>query len=862
MQKEEIEENVQVVSADKVEHIENVEASMGTEELKARTEAFEYYSEQEQHLNTWSRQKWEEKDKKFIRRVNRAYKNEMHRIKDERKGMSNMIMSDKARISLYNGEINNNILTIAGSGRGKTYSVVLPNILQANASFVCSDPKGDLLRRCGTFLVEQGYKVRSLNLINMLESNSYNPFHYLHKEREEEVMTLIDTIMKNTDGEKKSSDPFWEKGEQLFVQSVFFWMLYELRSEEQSLPKALEIMRLAEIKEDKDDFISDYDAIMLRLGYQYYDMFDDDDEAWSNLVDRAESGDEECRRKVAYYEEEKRKQEEYRDNHIAYIQYKHFKAGAGKTAKSIIISAVARLAPYNLNSLKNMSLYDEMQLDMVGEEKTAIFVVLPPTNKTFEFVSGMMFTQLFNELNICANVKHGEEGARLPVPVRFILDEFKNTGRIPMFTEILAYARSLNISIMPILQSLEQLKDMYEKEWQVILDNCATFLFLGGIRNMDTLKYVSELLGKGTFDKKSYSRSKGTQNSTSTQFDKVGIDLMTPAKLQKFPKHQCILFISGYSPIWEKTYDLKKHPNFSRSEDGGNTPYKQNSEEIIHKREMYQLYLKKINHELDESTPILEFWGNTLQKTFSMYDKVLHAVRQDKKYMIVESEDIFSNAISMDDFEVYSTMDYSEEEQNEYMQNETVTKLHQMKQAQDSAVEQMFEKPYTMSILQKDEILNMTRNAIKNQDIVFSSSFISANAILDAIMDADIDNNDDSDEDKKASFGVGKDEKIVKAEKAIKEQQVTKQENVIHEEKLKAIEQEQAIKSKKDLLISESEHENNLNDLMQHMQKDKFLYKQVMDEQVINLESDSMANIEEQGDNVLNSILEDVDIEL
>lgn len=712
--------------------IEDVEADMTEAELKERGAAFDYFEKQQEHLQSWGKKYWEPQRGKLLSRVQKEYLNELDRIRDERKENSDMILTDKVRISLYNGKINNNILTVAGSGRGKTYSVVLPNALQGNASLVFSDPKGDLLRRTGNFFLEEGYKLRVLNLIEMTKSNSYNPFQYLEVGHEEDVMTLIDTIMKNTDGEKKSSDPFWDKGEQLFQQSVFFYVLYELRPEERSIPKCLEIMRLAEIKEENEDHISDYDALMLRLGYDRFDVFDDTDEAWEELVEAAENGDEEKQKLVRHYETEKRKQEEYRDNHIAYIQYKHFKAGAGKTAKSIIISATARLAPFNIPALKNISLYDEMQLDKIGEEKTALFIVLPPTNLTFTFVSGMLLTQLFSELNKCANVKHAKQGGTLPIPVRFILDEFRNTGRIPMFTQILAYARSLNISIMPILQSLEQLKEMYEKEWQVILDNCAMFLFMGGIRNNDTLEYVKKLVGTGTFDKKSHSVTKGTNGSTTMQYDKVGIDLVTISMLQSFPEHECVLFVNGYAPVWEKMYDLKNHPNFARSEDGGNAPYDVDTEEIKQKQEMYKLYLKKINHEDDLDNPKMEFLGNTLFHVFSKAEQVQRAMQKDKCSVHVEDMEQFCNSVTMDEFKGYfmskaaynydeSQMDSREVEKTIYIKSEALQELQKEKKRQDNLIDSLYEKQFSLHVLSDKEIIELTKNAIVNKETVFSS---------------------------------------------------------------------------------------------------------------------------------------------
>ena len=709
---------------EKKEWLDGIASEMSDLELDERKEAFYYFSERQSRVKNRGRLYWKPNgSRSLLRNVKKEYVNEIERIKKERNSSSQMILSKNVQISLYNGEINNNILVMAGSGRGKTYSLALPNAAQANASYVFSDPKGDVLRRIGTHLTEQLYKIKVINLIDMAQSNSYNPFHYLNKEHEEDVMTLIDSIMKNTDGDKKSNDPFWEKGEQLLLQCVFFYMLYELREDERSLPKALEILRLAEVREDNEGYISDFDAIMQQLGYEQFDLFDDTNEAWEELILDAENGDLEKQKLVNHYIEEKKRQEQYRNNHIAYIQYKHFKAGAGKTAKSIIISAVARLAPFNINSVRNMSLYDEMELDRIGEEKIALFIVMPPTNKTFEFISGMMLTQLFSELNKCANVKYAKQGARLPIPVRFILDEFKNTGKIPMFTEILAYARSLGISIMIILQSLEQLKSMYEKEWQVILDNCASVIHMGGIKNEDTINYLSKLLGKGTFDKKSYSESRGTNGSTTRQFDKVGIELMTPNAISQMALHKCILFVDGYKPVYDDTFDFADHRFFSRSEDGGNLPYEVNSDEIKNKQELFKLYLKKINLEDTEENERLDFLGNTLATIFTKMDQVRHNIERQKCELHIQNIEHVCNAVSQKAFDVMlnSGIETPTVEKTLYVESEAIKEVRNRKRGEETLIERISNNAFKAHSLNDEEIVNIVKNTISVQNVTFSS---------------------------------------------------------------------------------------------------------------------------------------------
>ncbi len=454
---------------------------------------------------------------------------ELELIKRDCNEDADMILTDTERISIYNRELNNNTLVIGGSGSGKTRGIVMPNLLQAHSSFVVTDPKGEILSKCGNFLESKGYRVRVLNLFEMDKSSCYNPFEYIREDRpdfEESILILIDSIIMNTNGDEKkgSNDPFWDKAEKLFLQAIFFMVAVQFVDEERNMTSVMELIRLLKIEDDEDDFNSPLDLMFKEF--------------------------EEC----------------YGSGHIAVVQYNEFRQkAAGKTAKSIVISAVARLSAYNLANVQKISVRDELYLDRIGEEKTALFIIMPPTNNTFNFIAGMVFTQLFQELNYCANALHN---GHLPIPVRLVMDEFANTCKIPNFVRILAYARSLGIGIMPILQSLEQIKAMYKDEWQVILDNCNTMVFLGGVRNMETLEYVSKLLGKGTFDKKNYSNSKGRQSSSSTSFDKFGRELLDPAEIQKLDKGKCLLFISGYNPFCSIKFDYKLHKNYKYTSDG------------------------------------------------------------------------------------------------------------------------------------------------------------------------------------------------------------------------------------------------------------------------------------------------------
>lgn len=443
------------------------------------------------------------------------------------------LFTQSERISIHNYEVNNNVLILGGSGSGKTRGFVMPNILQAHSSYVITDPKGEILEKSGKFLSEfNGYKIRVLNLDNKALSDGYNPFVYIHPEREgyeERVLTLIKTIIINTDGGEKrnSSDPFWEKAEELFLQAIFFFVCDGFILKDRNMNTVLELIAMLDLKEDQDDCTSELD---------YF---------------------------AAYFAEL------YGKEHIGVQQYNEFRTKAsGKTAKSIVISAVARLAPFRTTAIKRLFSYDTMDLHRLGEEKMAIFVVVPPTDKTFNFIAGMLFTQMFQELQYCATEVHKHEGQRLPVPVRFVLDEFANTCTIPNFVQILAYARSFGVGIVPILQSLEQIKNMYKDEWGVIVDNCATRLYLGSISHMETLEYVSKMLGKGTFDKRSTGRTRGRQGTSSQNWDVIGRELLDAAEIGKLPKEDCLLLVANRPPFYSKKYDYTTHPNYRYTSDG------------------------------------------------------------------------------------------------------------------------------------------------------------------------------------------------------------------------------------------------------------------------------------------------------
>ena len=488
--------------------------------------------------------------KEFVDKCNGFYndKNEELRIKAKYHNMD-MLLTKTERISFLNFQsINMNTLIVGGSGTGKTRGYVMPNLLQAHSSYVFTDPKGEIMEKGGYFLEhEKKYKVRALDLVDKSKSACFNPIIYLHPERpgyEERVIALVETIMVNTDGgEKKDTpDPFWPKAERMFLQSLIYAIPKAFTEEYQTFKTLLDLIAMLEIKDSsREDFNSDLDIFFRK----YKDKYGED---------------------------------------FAYRTYAEFRKKApDKTGNSVLMSILARMQPFRGSEIQRILSADDMHLDRIGEEKTAIFIIVPPTDKTFSFVSGMLFTTMFQEIQYCASVVHRHEGQRLPVPVRLILDEFANTCVVPNFVQLLAYARSFGVGMTIILQSLEQIKKIYEKEWGVIIDNCSSMLYLGGIKHMDTLNYFRDLLGKGTFDKKTTGRTRGRQGSSSTNEDVVGRGLFESDELYaEMKSDECILFVSGRRPFYSKKYKYEEHPNYRFTSDG-DSKFSYEHHAIIHK---------------------------------------------------------------------------------------------------------------------------------------------------------------------------------------------------------------------------------------------------------------------------------------
>lgn len=501
-------------------------------------------------LNEEEKKKEKEKAKQVYKRKLKDFKNSKERVRkiEQTYKHADMILTQTERVCFYNYKLNCNQLIIGGSGTGKSRSLIMPNILNVGdgsgdkgfCSMVITDPKGELLEKSGHFLDNvMGYKIRVLNLDDKGLSDGYNPFVYIHPERagyEERVLSLIETIILNTDGgeKKDGGDPFWGKAERLFLQSIFFFTTDGFVPEERNMSTVMKLIAMLEIGEEEDNRDSDLDY-------------------FAKIFARR-----------------------YGKDHIGVQQYNEFRSKAsGKTAKSIVISAVARLAPFRTKEVRRIFSYDTMSLERIGEEPTAIFVVVPPTDPSFNFIAGMLFTQLFQEIQYCATTVHKHDGQRLPVPVRFLMDEFANTAEVPNFTRILAYARSLGVGISIVIQSLEQLKKMYKDEWGVIVDNCNELLYLGGVTHTETLEFLSKLIGKGTFDKRTTGRTRGRQGSSSENFDVVGRELMFADDIRRIPKEDCILVLGGRPAFYSKKYKYESHPNYRFTSDGnkGNSYY-------------------------------------------------------------------------------------------------------------------------------------------------------------------------------------------------------------------------------------------------------------------------------------------------
>lgn len=425
------------------------------------------------------------------------------------------IMVGRNKQPKYN--INKNVLVIGGSGSGKTRFHIKPNLMQMNASFIVTDPKGTVIEECGKMLVEGGYKIKVLNLIDFSQSMKYNPFRYLHSEND--ILKLVNCIMENTKGEGTSGgEDFWQKAEALYYQALIAYIWYEARPEEKNMNTLLAMLNASEVREE--------------------------DETFENAVDKLF-----------------RELEQKNPEHFAVRQYKKYKLAAGKTAKSILISCGARLAPFDIAEVRSLMSDDELEIDRLGHEKTALFVVVSDTDTTFHFIAAMMYTQMFNVL--CEEALRC--GGALPVHVTCLLDEFANQ-KIPNFQHIISVIRSREISAHIVVQTQSQLKAMYKDHAETIVGNCSCVLFLGG-KERSTLKEISEMLGKETIDLYNTSVTKGNQESHGQNFQKLGKDLMSPDEIAVMDNSKCILQVQGIRPFFSDKYDITRHSQYKRLSD-------------------------------------------------------------------------------------------------------------------------------------------------------------------------------------------------------------------------------------------------------------------------------------------------------
>ena len=442
--------------------------------------------------------------------LNRKYMDHQH--KD-----ANIILTQRVRLGMdgYITQRNMNVLVVGGSGSGKTRFFCKPNIYSANCSYLITDPKGELLRAAGALLAAQGYEVRVFNLIDPSQSDGYNPFSYIHSEKD--VLTLIDNLIKNTTPRNASSnDPFWEKAEIALDSALMLYLVSEAPPEEQNFEMLIYMMNFAEVREEDDQYRSPLDMLFRAL-------------------------------------------EEGQPNHVAVKQYKAFKQAAGKTAKSILISCGARLAPFDIPQLREVMAYDELELDRIGDRKTAVFFIISDTTQTYNFLVALAFSQMFNLLCERADNVHG---GRLPHHVRVLWDEAANTGQVPQLEKLVAVIRSREVSLCLLYQQLAQCKAIYDKHAETILGNMDSVVFLGG-REASTIKEISEnWLGKATISMQTDSRSRGQSESYSQNTQRLGRELMTPAELATMPGDKCILQLRGLPPFFSPKYDLKRHPNY------------------------------------------------------------------------------------------------------------------------------------------------------------------------------------------------------------------------------------------------------------------------------------------------------------
>ena len=454
-----------------------------------------------------------------VRNINKKYR---HRSPNH-----NILLTEHFRLSLNSRKHlrNLNVLVVGGSGSGKTRYYAKPNIMQANCSFLITDPKGELIRDTGHLLEKEGYEVRVFDLIDMEKSFCYNPFRYIRDDKD--VLKLVTNLIRNTTPKTAgNTDPFWEKSETALLQALMLYLFHEAPEEEQNFTMVMEMLGNAEVREDNEDFTSPLDLLFERL--------------------QMDSPD-----------------------HIAIRQYKIYKQAASQTAKSILISVGVRLAAFNLRQISSITQYDEMDLESLGQQKVALFCVIPDNDSSFNYLVGMLYTQAFQTLYYLAD---HEFGGRLPMHVHAVMDEFANVALPDEFDKILSTMRSREISISIIIQNLAQLKALFKDSWESIVGNCDEFLYLGG-NEQSTHEYISKLLGKATIDTNTYGKTMGRSGSYSTNYQQTGRELLMPDEVRLLDNEYALLFVRGERPLLDSKISLLRHPRIALTADGGYETY-------------------------------------------------------------------------------------------------------------------------------------------------------------------------------------------------------------------------------------------------------------------------------------------------
>lgn len=484
------------------------------------------------------------------------------RYSDRTDRFHNLLLSQNMRIGLNakKHRRNLNVLVIGGSGAGKTRFYAKPNIMQCNTSFVIADPKGEILRAVAPLLLEKGYDVKVFNLINPENSDGYNPFVYIRTD--EDVIKLITNLIQNTTPKNaQQNDPFWEKSEIALDTALMLYLLHEAPPEEQTFSMLMFLIENAATVED-------------------------DDEGYQSPVDLLFEA-----------------LEDENPEHIALKQWKVFKQASGKTAKSILISAAVRLAAFNLPEISKMTSYDNLDLAQLGERKRAIFCVIPDNDNSFNYLVGMLYTQAFQELYYKADHEHGGE---LPVPVHFVMDEFANVALPDNFERLLATMRSRRISVSIIIQNMAQLKALFKDNWESLVGNCDTMLYLGG-NEQSTHEYISKMLGKETIDTRTRGITKGQHGSSNTNYQNTGRELLTLDEVRLLDNSNALIFIRGEKPMMDKKFDIMQHPNIKLTADGGAMPYTHDKSR--------KFFKENLSVKLDETDGQIVIDENTIQSS-------------------------------------------------------------------------------------------------------------------------------------------------------------------------------------------------------------------------------------------------------